>query len=347
MDPPGAGTTARNHSIDAFRVIANFVIVWVHAAPFLAVTFDPQARFYGELLNQFVRVATPFFFLAAGYFFALSVSRGAAPLPLAIKLIKRLMGFFVFWSAVYIVVPVEYLLRAPGMDYPTAVRFMLSQSFSLHVLLNGTKVHLWFLPALSCSLALLAGALRLGWRRALLPVAVALYVFGLIAGAYQNTPLGWDLPFNTRNGPFFGTLFVVSGYLMYSQGWEFTKRQALTLIAAGMGLRLLELWWISGRYGTAPSEIDYMLGTYPFGVGIFMLLLTTRRLGEINWMVRLSRYSGGVYCAHVLAVELLKDRPPVWDDPLWEVARPFVALALTFGLVIGLSKVRFLRPVVS
>ena len=60
-----AAIASRNHSIDAFRVVANFGIVWVHAAPFLALTFDPEARFCGELLNQVVRVATPFFFLAA------------------------------------------------------------------------------------------------------------------------------------------------------------------------------------------------------------------------------------------------------------------------------------------
>jgi surface polysaccharide O-acyltransferase-like enzyme len=337
----------RNHSIDAFRVVANFGIICVHTAPFMAATFDPHARLVGEWLTQVFRVATPFFFLAAGYFFGSSLSRGALPLPLAAKLVKRLMIFFLFWSAVYVVVPIEYMLRAPGLDYFSAVRLMLSQSLSLHVVMNGTKVHLWFLPALSCSLALLGVAVHLKWERALIPVGVLLYGFGLLAGAYQHAPLGWDLGLNTRNGPFFGTLFVVSGFFLHRLGWQCTSRQALGLIGLGILCRVAELGWLSACCGTSPSNVDYLIGTYPFGLGIFMLLLTTRWLGENAWMVKLSRYSAGVYCAHALSIEILKDRPPVWNDPLWEVTRPFVALAMTFALVILLSKIRILRPVVS
>ena len=95
-----AGSTAvgtRNHSIDAFRVIANWVVICVHTEPFMAARFGPEVRFFGELLNQFVRVATPFFFLASGYFFAVSLSRGAGAVPLAGKLIRRLIVFFLFW----------------------------------------------------------------------------------------------------------------------------------------------------------------------------------------------------------------------------------------------------------
>jgi surface polysaccharide O-acyltransferase-like enzyme len=77
----------------------------------------------------------------------------------------------------------------------------------------------------------------------------------------------------------------------------------------GVVLRVLELLWITGRYHTSPSEIDYLLGTLPFSVGIFTLLLTAQRLGEINWLVGLSRYSAGAYCAHMLVVELFGSGP--------------------------------------
>jgi surface polysaccharide O-acyltransferase-like enzyme len=336
----------RNHSIDAFRVFANWAIICVHTGPFISAAFSPEQRMYAELFNQFVRVATPFFFLAAGYFFAVSVSRGAAPLPLAAKLIKRLAVFFLFWALVYVFVPIELMLGPPDHGYWESVGIMWSRTLVPHFITNGNKVHLWFLPALGCSLAMLAVACQLKLERALFVFAVGLYFVGLYAGAYQDTPLGHDYTWNSRNGPFFGTLFVVSGFMIHRLGWEFTQRQALALIALGIALRVAELYWITD-FGTRPSEIDYLLGTYPFGLGIFMLLTLNRRLGEIKWLVKLSRYSPGVYCGHGLAIDLLKDRPPLWASPVWEVARPFIGLGLMFALVFGMSRFRVLRPVVT
>jgi surface polysaccharide O-acyltransferase-like enzyme len=338
--------SARNHSIDAFRVFANWAIICVHTGPFISAAFSPEQRMYGELFNQFVRVATPFFFLAAGYFFAVSVSRGAAPLPHAAKLIKRLAILFLFWALVYVFVPIELMLGPPAHGYWESVGIMWSRTASRHFITNGNKVHLWFLPALACCLTLLAVACRLKWERALFVVAVGLYFFGLYVGAYQDTPIGWDISLNPRNGPFFGMLFVISGYMIQRLGWQFTQRQALGLIVLGIVLRVAELYWITD-FGTRPSEIDFLLGTYPFGLGIFMLLALNPGLGKHRWIVRLSRYSPGVYCGHALVIDLLKDRPPLWADPLWEVARPFVGLALMFALVIGMSRFRVLRPVVT
>ena len=337
----------RIHSIDAFRVIANLTIICVHTDLFLSAAFDPRVQFLGKLFNQFVRVATPFFFLAAGYFFAISLSRGAQPLPHAAKLIRRLGLFFLFWSLVYLLLPLDLVLQVPAVSYWKALRYLIWRSCSIQFLLEGDKVHLWFLPALSCALALLATACRFRLERALLWAAVALYLVGLIAGAYKTTPIGLDLGINTRDGPFFSTIFVITGFMIHRLNIQFSVRQALGLIALGIALRMLELYWVSGVHDATLTDIDYLLGTYPFGVGIFMLLLRTQGLGNVGWMVTLSRYSAGVYCAHMLIVDLLGTRPLVLGSPLWELSRPFVELALTFALVIGLGRIRLLRPVVT
>jgi surface polysaccharide O-acyltransferase-like enzyme len=347
--PSPLAVGSRNSSIDAFRVVAVMTIIIVHTNPFMASAFDPDVRFYGGFLNQFVRVSNPFFFMVSGYFFAVSLSRGATALPLATKLIKRLMLFFLFWSLVYVLVPVNVLLEAPDVGYWSAIKISIWRLIETRysVLLTGGRYHLWFLPALICSLALLAVAVRLRLERALMGVAAALFLFGLIAGAYKVTPVGWDLGINTRLGPFYGTVFVVSGFMIYRRGIRITLGWAASLIALGIVLRAAEFLWISGKYGTWPGDIDFLLGTYPFGVGIFALLLSTRFLGEIRWLVLLSRYSPGAYCAHVLVVDMLRIWPPSAGDPLWEVARPLLAFVLTFALVISMARITILKPVVT
>lgn len=337
----------RNFNIDAFRVLANLSIILVHTRPFMDVAFDDDVRFIGELINQFVRIATPFFFMASGYFFAASMGRGAQCWPLANGLIKRLGLFFVFWSLVYIFIPMEHLLQTPAMSYPAAVHATLSRAFSLKFLLNGGRVHLWFLPAMACALALLAMATRFRLERLLLAVAVLLYGIGLLGGAYKATPIGIDLGIGTRNGPFFSTLFVVSGYLLYRSTLELSVRLAVGLIGLGVALRIAEVAWIMANSPTSPGQIEYLLGTYPFGVGIFLLLLKTQGLGQLSWMVRLSRYSAGIYCAHMLFVDYFTLRPMALGDPLWEVVRPLVILGLSIALVVSMAKIPTLRPVVT
>ncbi|MDB6084949.1 MAG: hypothetical protein JWN43_2830, partial [Gammaproteobacteria bacterium] len=73
----------------------------------------------------------------------------------------------------------------------------------------------------------------------------------------------------------------------------------------------------------------------------------TKGLGEIKWMVALSRYSAGVYCAHGLIATLLRPRPFAPADPLWEVSRPFAVFALTVALVMTLAKIPKLRTVMT
>lgn len=108
-----------------------------------------------------------------------------------------------------------------------------------------------------------------------------------------------------------------------------------------------ELLWITGSYETPPNSVDYLAGTYPFGVGIFLLLLSSKRLGEFTLLTGLSKYSGGVYCAHMLFVRLLTVRQLIVGSVLWEIGRPFLILVLTYVFVMSAAKIRILKPVLT
>lgn len=166
----------RNHSLDAFRVIANWVIICVHTEPFMTPEFAAEVVFGGQLFNQFVRIATPFFFLTTGYFFAVSLSRGASPLKLAAVQIRRLAIFAAFWYSVYLLLPIHRLLKAPEGGYGSAVTHELRRVLSHPVLtlFHGTEIQLWFLPPLACAVALLGLACRFRLERPLAIVTVLL-----------------------------------------------------------------------------------------------------------------------------------------------------------------------------
>ena len=118
-----------------------------------------------------------------------------------------------------------------------------------------------------------------------------------VGGAYKATPIGLDLNFNTRDGAFFSSIFVFTGYLIHRC--------------------------------------------------IFLLLLSSKRLGEFTLLTGLSKYSGGVYCAHMLFVRLLTVRQLIVGSVLWEIGRPFLILVLTYVFVMSAAKIRILKPVLT
>lgn len=343
--------SARNHSIDAFRVIANWSVVWNHSDVFVGPAFSPAIELLGQLINQSIRGATAFFFLTSGYFFATHIARGSAPVSLAVKQIRRLAMFAVFWSCVYVLLPIVPLLKSPDAGYWSALMEQLAgvkaALWHAQILFTGTEIHLWFLPALACALSLLAFAVHFKVERPVAAFTVALFLFGLAAGAYHKTPFGIHFGFNTRNGPFYSSIFVFTGFMIHRLQIKVTTRRALALLALSVALRIAEQTWLTRAYGVQGSEVDYLLGTYPFGVGLFLLLLSAPRLGEITWMTNLARYSAGVYCAHMLFVNLLTTQPLAVGNIGWEIVRPFLALALTYTLVISTARVQVLKPLLT
>jgi len=345
---PLAVPSNRYRSIDAFRVIANVAIVWVHTCPFITPDFGPQVRFFGELLNQSVRGAVPFFFLASGYFFSSSVSRGTPALNVGVKIVRRLALFAIFWSSIYILLPIGKLLQPPYPDYATAVLGMIHDSLRPSVVLTGTFVHLWFLSALICAIVLLTIASTYRLEKYFAVLVAALFLIGLAGSAYKPSPFGIPIAIhNTRDGPFYSSLFVFTGYFLHKYGMLLSLRTAYILILCGIALRVTELYWLMTCCDVRADKVDFLLGSYPFGVGVFVWLLNSPRLGENRWLVRLSRYSPGVYCAHMLFLSLLSATPLFLGSPLWELTRPFLILGLTFAWVAILARVPLLRPVIT
>ena len=63
---------------------------------------------------------------------------------------------------------------------------------------------IWFLATLLLCVLVSAACVRLGWRRALLPLGVLALVPYLLMEPYARTKLGIPVSFNGRNGLGFG-----------------------------------------------------------------------------------------------------------------------------------------------
>ena len=192
-------TKQQFNNLDVMKFICTILVVILHIYPFPIKT--PQLSIvYFYLQNYVCRVAVPFFFITSGFLLFRKIDLNNIDTTIIKKYcfkIFRLLGIWTF------------------------------------LLFNEGFYHLWYMGALILSIVIITILLKKGIRfRYILLISIITYLIGLFGDAYYgyllplkaNIVLGnviraYDIIFhNTRNGIFFGLLFV-------SMGIVFSKKQ--------------------------------------------------------------------------------------------------------------------------
>lgn len=329
------------------RTVAVALVVVIHTNPFEGVGAFGNA--FNFALESTARVAVPFFFLASGYFFARK-TLDADPVGYFRVRAQALTGLYAFG----IVVALPAFLAGTAVEASIAgdsvvgsVSWRLVESLSpVELLYYGTSVSeiLWFVPALFVSLALVAGFAATGLGRLAFPVALAFHVIALLGPEYAGVI---HLPFDVRDGLFFGFFYVSAGYAVARRGWRAGDGRSRDLFAAAVAFGALH---VAERYAmgyvlsdaSVATEVyapSFSVATAPFAVALFLYLLSRPSLGASTPLPDWGAYAVGVYVVHppVLAtLEQVADGLVVGGTPLAETVGWHLAFTpATFLLALG------------
>jgi surface polysaccharide O-acyltransferase-like enzyme len=327
----------RQAGIDTVKGLAILPVVYVHAGVFAGSDYEGTAPFWvNEVLSQVARYAIPVFFLTTGYLFGRSVERGATPKDLLKSYSIKLLRAFFAWSAIYLLAlgALRVVTRRDPSAFPAYVGRKLGELAAdpATALLQGTQEPLWFLPALLIGVAVLSlfVTLRVDHRVAL-AIVIGLYLVGLLGAAYSGSPLGFDLGFNTRNGPFVSCMFTYLGYWMSGRRAP-SLRLAIAFVVCGLSVQLCEAFFIYENYGMEIGAQDNHLASPFYGMGVFMLALARPNLGAKTPLPALGRLTLGIYVTHVLVAASLPTIRNLVQGPAVELAAPVFLLATSLGL---------------
>jgi surface polysaccharide O-acyltransferase-like enzyme len=324
----------RIQSVDIFRVLAIAAVIALHTAPHtgpgaVGLHFDIRT-----LCDQLERFAVPLFFILSGYFWAGRCRDGACCWTAGLALARRVFVLFVAWSVIYFLVTAAEAAWSMGSlaaGFRAAARPLPGLPT---LLLQGTKVHLWFLPALALA-ALVSGALLARrMERSLIVLALMLYGVGLAGKAYADTPFGFHTHVNVRNGLCFSLLMFASGVRLRRLGpspaWRWLG-PALAL--GGLALQVAEVAWLHARWGTNMAQ-DFVLGTYFYGLGVAMLALSDPAPLRFPRLAGLGPLVLGIYASHNLFVDFLAGPDnPLNALPGWDI----IVVAVVFALALALT----------
>ncbi len=282
---------SRNASLDALRVLSLTGIITLHVAG--GGFNDNKALAF--VLDELSRFAVPAFFILSAWFW--KPVELASPLRLTLRVAGRVLPAFLLWTAVFVLLEqVDHLDRA-AIDYSPGGLLLLLWT-------GGPAFHLWFLPALVVSTALVGLAGRyLGWRWTL-ALSLLLFVGGTLVGAYSRPLFGHGFPFwMDRNGLFFGPVFLTLGVLLRRHRDDLAPLPLWGITGAALGFGLMQVaegFLVVGRY---PMGHDYSLATLGYAAAV-VLLFTRLELRAPIWST-LGKATFTAYLVHPLILSWL------------------------------------------
>lgn len=197
----------RNCSIDIFRYLCSIMVVIIHTNPLTEINYVLSYI----LVTIFPRIAVPFFFAVAGYFYIQKLENGKRPFS---PYIKRLLLTYGIWSLVYITLD---FVQWGHAEHENFIKDVLWGIF-----LKGTYYHFWFFPALIIAVCITTFLFKIKCKKLLVPLGLICYVLGTLCSSYyqavENIPILGD--FIKTISPlsdifFYGFPFFISGYLVF------------------------------------------------------------------------------------------------------------------------------------
>ena len=279
------------------------LVVCIHTFPFA----DISGTMNFIVVSIIARVAVPFFFIASAFFFFMKIDtskdcRHVENTDALKTYLWRLAKIYLIWSLIYL--PYSMLvLRGDGFTITTALRYIRDFFFT------GSYYHLWFLPALMLSTTIVYVLVcHIGFKKTII-LSFVLYLIGMAGNLYGDVWMsipGVSTLFSnyikvfvtTRNGLFFGTIFVSLGAYLAKHEIPSQTNQLSLLTGISIALYIMEcmLLKINGRI-TDLSSMYLMLVPCVF---FLFIRLTRSKLSHRHLYTTLRSLSLLIYVTHIL-----------------------------------------------
>lgn len=297
----GISTQKHLKAVDLTKFIACIFIVFGHIEPL--ITNEPEAYFLIHIV--FGRFAVPFFFMTAGYLYyrkySLNQNRSKILSEYGFKYLKRLLSLYFIWSLVYFPYVLHQLL---SQDTSTIKLFLHCLRI---VLYSGAGLHMWYFPALILSIIIIDIWISRFKLQSLLILSAVLCVVGLLGDSYSGLiPPGsflsnaFELYFSvfltTRNGLFYGLLFVVLGAYFNEKPIKLAVNKSLQFTVISLCLLGVEALLLH-RF-SEPNDHNFMIMSLPLSLFLFHSLININLSWNLNYIL-LRKLSTLIYCAHI------------------------------------------------
>lgn len=276
-----AEASSRSRGIDACRVLAAVLVIWIHATS--GVHFSPLI-----VHTMLGLIGVPFFTAAAMLFAVRHAYRGVALSALVMSRVRRILIPFVIWAVFYWVAS-DLIFGRILSGVPL--------TFEWREAMKGFTWHLWFLPFVFVMSTLAVLISRVTVRTAAVAAGAALCAI-LGAVAVFGVPATSDVSFARWPYELPVALVSLAGALAMQRRWVRVRTSGVVAATLWLGVVVFAV------YGLLEGEPPARRSAQAAGVLMLAAALATPDRFIPEWLARLGSLGYSVYVVHVVILQV-------------------------------------------
>lgn len=304
-------------------------------------------------------IAVPFFFCCSGFLFFTKLNAIEAKEEKKKYLIqyeKRIWTMYGLWSAVYFIHVCYNWIVNGELGVLTFLKYLYG------AVVHTSYATIWFLPALGVGVAITYLLVEKLNKKAIYPIAVALYIIGMFGYTYsfvvEGTVIGavYDVyetfMYTARNGIFNGTPFIFMGYLIAKKDIKASVKGFFRYaIPAGISLVLIivEAFILKLKFNVTGMDISIFLPPFIYFFVMAVMHIDLKENKAWIWCRRLSLL---IFVTQRLFLTMLPAFFPTVFEKLY--SNSYIGLIAVLGITIAFSvvfillsdKIKFLKKMI-
>jgi surface polysaccharide O-acyltransferase-like enzyme len=328
------------------RVVATVSVIFLHVASEILYQYGCIPDFIwwtGNIYDSLVRFCVPVFVMLTG---VLMLSKTYELNDFLKKRFSRIILPFLFWSFVYAIFSLNDKISGGSQ-----MSFLDSIKWLIHLLLNGTSYHLWYIYMIIGIYLFIPIISK--WAQNATQKEILYFIFIWIFTLIINQPILSNFKINIDLMYFSGFIgYVVLGYYLSIKSFAYSKTTinliSLFLIFAGVSITIFGTYFLSKRNN---DFVEYFynyntLNVLMSSVGVFLFFknLEISNLKVIKIANFISKYSYGIYLVHVLILTFMKNIKLDYDfiNPIFAIPiATLICLLVSLLIVFAINKLPY------
>lgn len=329
-------------AVDILKFTCALLVVTIHTAPFMDIS--PDIDFF--IVQILGRLAVPFFFIISGYFAFLHIDftkpwKDEQNLAYIKKYLWRIIKLYLLWSLLYFPLTIHDGLQG-GLTITYFIRYIRD------FFLNGSYYHLWYLPGLIFASAFIYYLLLKFGKKKTLFTVIILYIIGSAFNIYSVAfsdnsfiALYSSLFLTTRNGLFFGSIFVFLGAVLANYDDYMDKKTCLMAGSISFFAMIAEVY-ILKNFGFMHSLASMYIFLVPTIFFFFQYLMQLDIPYKPFYKV-LRNMSLLIYVSHIIFIVILNYLVPSWNSLIIYIGVIILSSLFAYGIMIASRRYPILK----
>ena len=286
-------------AIDLAKLIGSFLVVAIHTQIFSSFS----EGFNNYFINVFSRIAVYFFLISSVWFFFKNITfengkiqKSKENFKRMKKYILRLVILYSVWTIIYFLWQIPYWYQGGWLTIGNFVGYGLS------CFVDRSYYHMWFLLSLIYAVPIMYFLLRYIKVKWFICIAVALYVVGLLYGAYSFVGMPFQNLFDLlgdkwpRIRTVIFNVIPICAFALIENKISLSKAKIRIIAVLMLILFSVEGVWL---FGYSPNTASaYCVFTIPAVLFVFLFIKSINIEIKYNYILR--KLSTLIYCMHPL-----------------------------------------------